>query len=127
MCANSEEGSGETVRMRRLTGAFAGRLCDKYHNLMSWLKWCFTSQWKLDKNLKTSVGVCSQGGAQTDKISELFKNFIFLFLIKNILSIQDVANILDSVCTYQATSQMLKQIVLLISEKEHPKKLLQLS
>ena len=36
MCANSE-GSGETVRMRRLAWAFAGRLCDKYHNLMSWL------------------------------------------------------------------------------------------
>ena len=36
MCANSE-GSGETVRMRRLAWALAGRLCDKYHNLMSWL------------------------------------------------------------------------------------------
>ena len=37
MCANSE-GSGETARMRRLAWAFAGRLCNKYHNLMSWLK-----------------------------------------------------------------------------------------
>ena len=36
MCVNSE-GSGETVQKRRLTWAFAGRLCDKYHNLMSWL------------------------------------------------------------------------------------------
>ena len=36
MCVNSE-GSGETARMPRLTWAFAGRLCDKYHNLMSWL------------------------------------------------------------------------------------------
>ena len=36
MCANSE-GSGETARMRRLAWAFVGRLCDKYHNLMSWL------------------------------------------------------------------------------------------
>ena len=36
MCANSE-GSGETARMRRLAWAFAGRLCYKYHNLMSWL------------------------------------------------------------------------------------------
>ena len=34
MCANSE-GSGETAPMRRLAWAFAGRLCDKYHNLMS--------------------------------------------------------------------------------------------
>ena len=33
-CANSK-GSGETVRMRRLAWAFAGRLCDKLHNLMS--------------------------------------------------------------------------------------------
>ena len=31
MCANSE-GSDETARMRRLAWAFAGRLCDKYHN-----------------------------------------------------------------------------------------------
>ena len=29
------EGSGETAQMRRLAWAFAGRLCDKYHNLMS--------------------------------------------------------------------------------------------
>ena len=36
MCANSE-GSGETAQMRRLGWAFAGRLYDKYHNLMSWL------------------------------------------------------------------------------------------
>ena len=41
MCANSE-GSGETVWMCRLARAFAGRLCDKYHNLMSWLKAFFT-------------------------------------------------------------------------------------
>ena len=38
MCANSE-GSGEIVRMRRLAWAFTGLLCDKYYNLMSWLKW----------------------------------------------------------------------------------------
>ena len=36
MCANSD-GSGKTARM--LTWAFAGRLCDKYHSLMSWLKY----------------------------------------------------------------------------------------
>ena len=36
MFVNSE-GCGETTRMRRLTWAFAGCLCDKYHNLMSWL------------------------------------------------------------------------------------------
>ena len=44
MWSNSE-GSGETARMRRLAWAFAVRLCDKYHNLMSWLVnikiWCF--------------------------------------------------------------------------------------
>ena len=39
MCANSN-GSEETVRMRRLAWAFAGRLYDKNHNLMSWLKRC---------------------------------------------------------------------------------------
>ena len=36
MCANGE-GSGENAQMRRLVWAFIGRLCDKYHNLMSWL------------------------------------------------------------------------------------------
>ena len=36
MCANSE-GSCETARMRRVAWAFAGRICDTYHNLMSWL------------------------------------------------------------------------------------------
>ena len=38
MCAN-REGSGEIAPMRRLAWAFAGRVCDKYHNLMSWLKY----------------------------------------------------------------------------------------
>ena len=33
----NSEGSSETVQMRMLAWAFAGRLCDKYHNLMSWL------------------------------------------------------------------------------------------
>ena len=36
MCLNSE-GFGESERMHRLVWAFTGRLCDKYHNLMSWL------------------------------------------------------------------------------------------
>ena len=42
MCANSKS-SGETAQMRRLAWAFAGRLCDKYHNLMSWL--IFVTDW----------------------------------------------------------------------------------
>ena len=37
MCANSE-GSGQTVWMRKLAWALAGRLCDKYHILMSEFK-----------------------------------------------------------------------------------------
>ena len=41
MCANSE-GSGETVQKRRLAWAITGRLCDKYHNLMSWLNFDFS-------------------------------------------------------------------------------------
>ena len=36
MCVNSK-GSGQTVQIRRLAWAFAGRLYDKHHNLMSWL------------------------------------------------------------------------------------------
>ena len=31
------EGSSEIPRMRKLAWAYAGRLCDKHHNLMSWL------------------------------------------------------------------------------------------
>ena len=42
MCANSE-GSGETARMRKLAWSFAGRLCGKYHKLMSWLICLFFS------------------------------------------------------------------------------------
>ena len=38
MCANSE-GSGRIARMHRLAWAFASRLCDKYHNLMSRPNW----------------------------------------------------------------------------------------
>ena len=41
MCANSV-GSSETAWMRRHAWAFAGCLCDKYDNLMSWLKYCLT-------------------------------------------------------------------------------------
>ena len=37
MCTKSK-GSGETARMRRLAWAIAGRICDKYHNLM--IMWC---------------------------------------------------------------------------------------
>ena len=37
MSANSK-GSGETVLMRRLARAIAGRLCDKYRFLLRWLK-----------------------------------------------------------------------------------------
>ena len=49
MRANSES-SGGTAWMRRLAWAFAGCICDKYHNVMSWLhswpistkEWCRT-------------------------------------------------------------------------------------
>ena len=37
MCANSEF-SGETAWMRRPSWAFAGRICDKYYNLMSFVR-----------------------------------------------------------------------------------------
>ena len=43
MCANSK-GSGETARICRLTRAFAGHLCYKYHNFMSWLIWAPSSE-----------------------------------------------------------------------------------
>ena len=66
MCANSD-GSGMTAQMRRFTWAFAGRLCDKYHNLMSWFILEYThklslSMSKLTKwNMrpgKTQISLC---------------------------------------------------------------------
>ena len=45
ICANSE-GSSESAWMRRLAWAFAGLLCDKYHNLMSWLNYLGTKTWQ---------------------------------------------------------------------------------
>ena len=58
MYANTE-GAGETARMRRLAWAFAGRLCDKYYNLMSWLIWTWKKICLLGENvhlIKTKVG-----------------------------------------------------------------------
>ena len=42
-CVRTANGSGETARMHRLAWAFAGRLCDEYQNLMSWLPECCPS------------------------------------------------------------------------------------
>ena len=42
MWANSD-GSGETERMRRLTWAFTGHLCEKYHFHMSWLSLVYST------------------------------------------------------------------------------------
>ena len=69
MCANSE-GSGETARMRRLAWAFAGRLYDKYHNLMSWLNWC-SDRRQFNKQLSLS------------KSHSRIMHFFFIFRKKN--------------------------------------------
>ena len=57
MGANSE-GSGETVRMRRLAWAFAVRLCDKYHN--RWLNYCTFQQSLIATLRKTTKIFLSQ-------------------------------------------------------------------
>ena len=57
MCVNSE-GSGETVRMRRLAWAFAGRLCDKYHNLMSWLNYTRRLKHQVKQSSKNRKQCC---------------------------------------------------------------------
>ena len=58
MCVNSE-GSGETARMRRIAWDVAGRLCDKYYDLMSWLNYVlvgvFSGLLFLTLKLKTSL------------------------------------------------------------------------
>ena len=61
MCADSK-GSGETARMSR---AFAGRLCDKYQNLMSWLKQKLGCQ-HTGKEPFTWLTTCSVFGAVFD-------------------------------------------------------------
>ena len=86
MCANSE-GSGETVRMRRLAWAFAGRLCDKYHNLMSWLIFCVThvahkvacSYWTIFR--KTDRAVSITKWSLTHKPWSIEKNVCLMTLI----------------------------------------------
>ena len=55
MCANSK-GSGETARLPSLSWAFAGRLCDKYHNLMSWLK-CYSINFSVYINHRPAFGL----------------------------------------------------------------------
>ena len=72
MCANSE-GSGETARMHRLAWAFAGRLSDKDHNLMSWLK-------TKKKNMKRQDEDCQQSDQSevitvTDKTGAVLKQW----------------------------------------------------
>ena len=51
MCVNSE-GSGETAWKRKLAWAIAGCLCDKYHNLMSWLKLWY---WSTLTHIRSSI------------------------------------------------------------------------
>ena len=81
MCANSK-GSGETARMRRLAWAFAGRLCDKYHNLMSWLKsfyncvYSSTSLWNVVTMSSNLAGYCIKVGR---KISDLILRNVVVF------------------------------------------------
>ena len=61
ICANSES-SGKTARIRRLTWAFAGHICDRYHNPMSLLIWCmntilcYISQFDMTFDLTITVG-----------------------------------------------------------------------
>ena len=37
MLAVKPEGADDFPQMHRLVGAFAARICDRYHNLMNWL------------------------------------------------------------------------------------------
>ena len=71
MCANSK-GSGETARMHRLARVFAGRLCDKYHNLMRCLN-CFHSM-STEFNQKRSQSIFqrkSPSEPQHDKTNKM--------------------------------------------------------
>ena len=60
MCANSD-GSGETARMRSFAWAFAGRICDKYHNLMSWLMLALIKRYgyAADVSVNSETGIMS--------------------------------------------------------------------
>ena len=54
MCANSK-GSGETARIRRLAWAFAGRLCDKYHNLSGAHSCCYAYLFSMISSLSMQL------------------------------------------------------------------------
>ena len=58
MCATSE-GSGKIAQMRRLVWAFASHLCDKYHNLIRWLKCSLSILCNLIKLILKCIQFCS--------------------------------------------------------------------
>ena len=59
MCTNSE-GCGETAWMRRQAWSFAGRICDTYHNLMSWLIYLYGEISKIIPELSSvTLFICS--------------------------------------------------------------------
>ena len=98
MCANSE-GSGESVRMRRLASAFAGRLCDKYHNLMSWLN--FTVCYHMSHVMRKPVyAICEQqmrrsGADQPAHSRSLISAFVVRCLdsIISLVSIYEISSL----------------------------------
>ena len=86
MCANSE-GSGETARMHRLAWAFAGRLCDKYHNLMSF-KFCdfqtyktlnavFFQHFVSDRKIDEDIGRTTRFLYDDDHLKDVSKSTLF--------------------------------------------------
>ena len=78
MCANSE-GSGETARMRRLVWAFAGRLCDKYRNLTSWLKSFYPLFWEY-LHFKSLPSFLSMNNLVRNCQSNHFLNFAIFYI-----------------------------------------------
>ena len=74
MCATSE-GSSENARMRRIAWAFVGRLCDKYHNPMSWLKYHYGVGSDFQKNIAIGCSHFSQDKNPTEKRTGFLRSY----------------------------------------------------
>ena len=67
----NSEGCGETARMCRLAWAFAGRICDKYHEL---------THFKLDINVKVPRSKKPQSHTKINNIEPPYARLISIYL-----------------------------------------------
>ena len=105
LCTNSE-GSGETAWMCRLAWAFAGCLCDKYHNLMSWLNWPFCNKACANSNSHLKYLLFSNQPPLFDK---LFIQNSLQFFIRNWIFTPNIGRVIAKI--YQLSHLMTKPTI----------------